>query len=167
MLKKIFGITLLILSITVRSEAEEHASTNVGVEILKFGESERLEKGQVTATPGLIGGLTDVQKIRFVNEGSIIIPAVKGKGMAVVYKITGEPIGKEIVLDMRSIHPPILDPTSGKVSTTGNWFSKKTVGTQSFRDYEFTEEWEVVAGEWIFEFWYEGKKLNSQKFIVN
>jgi hypothetical protein len=167
MFKNIFGIAVLVLSLAARSEAERYHSSDVGIEIIKFGQSERLETGQVSYNSETTNGLTGIGKIKFLSEGKADILAVKGKGMAVTYKVIGKPLSKEIVLEMRTIHPPISNPITGKTGAVSSWFVKSQIGSHSFRDYEFTEQWEIVAGEWVFEFWLEGKKLSSQKFIVN
>jgi hypothetical protein len=40
------------------------------------------------------------------------------------------------------------------------------IGTTQFRSYVLDNDWEVVPGVWIFQVWYQGRKLAEQKFTL-
>jgi len=39
-------------------------------------------------------------------------------------------------------------------------------GMRAYREFQFDQSWEIVPGEWTFEFWHGKEKIGEQKFCV-
>ena len=97
------------------------------------------------------------------------IPLIKGAQMYLQYRIKPFPDHPAYV-DFRQVlkHPEMTLP-DGSVSTGSDIpFKGKVSANQSigYIGYGFDEEYELVEGDWVFEVWYQDKKLVEQKFTT-
>lgn len=60
----------------------------------------------------------------------------------------------------------LLDPASGVRHYESEYTIRGTIGAQAYREFMFDHTWEIVAGEWVFEFWQDGRKVGSETFCV-
>ena len=63
-------------------------------------------------------------------------------------------------------HPLIKNPELQKEISIDKWIRDMGVGCLGFSGFMFEEDWEIEEGEWIFELWFNDKKLTEKKFIV-
>ncbi len=106
-----------------------------------------------------------IEKVRSTEH----IPLFKGVQMYMQYRIWSFP-DQPAYVDLRRIlkHPKMTLP-DGSVSTGSEYMLKGKVSVNqviAFTGYGFDEDYELVEGDWVFEIWYRGKKLNEQKFTT-
>ena len=97
------------------------------------------------------------------------VPLIKGGQMQMQFRIWSFPDYPAHV-DLRRVlkHPPMSLP-DGTVSTGSDYMMKGRVRVNqviAYTGYSFDEDYEMVAGEWIFEIWYQEKKLVEQHFTT-
>jgi len=97
------------------------------------------------------------------------IPAVIGTSFGVFYAVRGGGApGTVVPLTAITRFPPngLTNPDTGRRFTQSRYETTGTVGEPVFRSYTFDHAWELVPGEWVFEFWSEGRKVGEQRFMV-
>ncbi len=97
------------------------------------------------------------------------IPLIKGVQMYLQYRIWPLP-AQTGYADLRRVlkHPPMTLP-DGSVSTGSDYMIKGKVSANQaigYTGYGLDEDYELVEGDWIFEIWYQDKKLIDQKFTT-
>jgi len=102
-------------------------------------------------------------------ESTERIPLVKGASMYLQYKIWSLP-NRPAYVDLRRVlkHPEMSLP-DGTVTTGSNFEVKRKVSSNHvivYTGYGFDEDYELVEGDWVFEIWYQDKKLIEQKFTT-
>lgn len=105
--------------------------------------------------------------VRFV-ERTRMIPAKKGVQFGFTYEITGVTDPKPMEVMVIVTHPSIRKP-DGTVSTGFKFKEKVPVadGTaKGFTGYSFDHDYELVQGEWKFEFWVREGKILECTFVA-
>lgn len=152
---------------TTATQASDPHGARPQILIVNFGESTSTPSGTSvrvpTTTTGVINDSTD---FRFVRNQVFDIPARLRAAMAVEYFVVGGPTGKTVTLEMRTIHPPLTNPATGETTRVSRWFTAVPKNFKQWRAYTFEYDWEVVPGEWTFEFWYDGQFVTQQVFNV-
>ena len=102
-------------------------------------------------------------------ESTERIPLVKGAQMYLQYRIWPLP-NQPAYVDLRRVlrHPEMKLP-DGSVSTGSDFEVKRRVSSNHvivYTGYGFDEDYELLEGDWVFEIWYEDKKLIEQKFTT-
>ena len=97
------------------------------------------------------------------------IPLIKGAQMYLQYRIKPFP-DRPAYVDFRQVlkHPEMTLP-DGSISTGADIpFKGKVSANQSigYIGYGFDEDYELVEGDWVFEVWYQDKKLVEQTFTT-
>jgi len=118
---------------------------------------ERLREGAV---------LNVVQNAHLINDTTAIIGRV-GVRFGLRYTAAGVDGNTELKLVINFPAPGLRDPATGKVSFQSEFTVKPAPGAVHYWEYHFENEWEVVAGLWIFEFWIDGRRLAEQRFCVS
>lgn len=158
------GVFLLPVLATSISQSDEHRVERASVS----------ERGIFQANSGgppvgysSFGPITKVRDVSLVKS-TTIIPARKSLRFGLRYIITGAPIGgrAEIKLVTRFPELGLLDPASGVRHHHSEYMIEGVIGAPAYREFRFDRSWEIVPGEWVFEFWHAGRKLGSQKFCV-
>lgn len=113
------------------------------------------------------GPVTEVRNVSLVLA-TTTIPARKSLRFGVRYIIEGAPAGAAVDLRLVTRFPEagLLDPVSGLRHYQSEYTIRGAIGAPAYREFMFHELWEVVAGEWVFEFWSGGRNIGSQKFCV-
>jgi len=97
------------------------------------------------------------------------IPLVKGAQMYLQYRIWSFPDTPAFVDLRRTLkHPPMTLP-DGTVSTGSDYTMKGRVSVNQvvgYTGYGLDEEYELVEGDWVFEIWFDDKKIIEQKFTT-
>lgn len=97
------------------------------------------------------------------------IPLIKGGQMYLQYRIWPLP-AQPAYADLRRVvkHPEMTLP-DGSVSTGSDYMIKGKVSSNqviAYTGYGLDEDYELVEGDWIFEIWYQDKKMIEQKFTT-
>ncbi|MDT9702363.1 DUF3859 domain-containing protein, partial [Streptomyces sp. P17] len=87
------------------------------------------------------------------------IPARQSLRFGLRYVVEGAPAGARVELRLVTVFPEpgLLDPASGVRHYESEYTIRGSIGTQAYREFMFDHTWEIVAGEWIFEFWHDGR----------
>ena len=93
------------------------------------------------------------------------VPARIGIRFGFRYEILGTPANAPIVLTMVGKHPPLKNPTTGKMKTTDTYQLNSWIG-KTYTSNSLNEKSDCVPGQWSFEVWHAGKKLCEQSFLV-
>jgi len=133
-----------------------------------------LERGIFHASSGdrpiaqsSLGAVANVRNASLV-QSTTTIPARKSLRFGLRYVIEGAPAGARVELRLVTVFPEagLLDPASGVRHHESEYSIRGTIGAQAYREFMFDQTWEIVAGEWMFEFWHDGRKLGSETFCV-
>jgi len=137
------------------------------VEIVEAGLLEARKIDSV-ATPGTASGKTSVLDSIVFYELSRQVPARLGMQFGARYRIVGAPDGETTSIRTRWVVPApgMRNPVTGAITHVDEAEENVTIGTDRLAGYKFGQEWEVVRGPWILEFWANGRKLNSVTFTV-
>lgn len=97
------------------------------------------------------------------------IPLIKGGQMYLQYRIWPLP-AQTAYADLRRVlkHPPMTLP-DGSVSTGSDYMIKGKVSSSQaigYTGYGLDEDYELVEGDWIFEIWYQDRKMVDQTFTT-
>jgi hypothetical protein len=148
---------------------------NASAQMLRVDRIKVAEYGIYTAdvdsavlAPGTpAGARTEVSDVKHAAT-TRSIPAQTGVRFGFRYILVGSPSGVTLPLHMVTIFPkPGLRAHPGARPQARSEFDKPvTIGTTSYRDYSFEQDWEIVPGVWTFQIWYQGRMLAEQKFTV-
>jgi len=97
------------------------------------------------------------------------IPLIKGGQMYLQYRIWPLP-AQTAYADLRRVlkHPAMTLP-DGSVSTGSDYMIKGRVSSSQaigYTGYGLDEDYELVEGDWVFEIWYQDRKLIEQTFTT-
>jgi hypothetical protein len=93
------------------------------------------------------------------------VPARIGIRFGFRFEILGTPANAPIVLTMVGKHPPLKNPTTGKMETTDTYQLNSWIG-KTYTSNSLDQKSDCVPGQWSFEVWHEGTKLCEQSFLV-
>lgn len=102
-------------------------------------------------------------------ESTELIPLVKGAQMYLQYRLWPLPNQPAYVNLRRVLKHPEMKLPDGSVSTGSDFEVKRRVSSNHvivYTGYGFDEDYELVEGDWVFEIWYQDKKLIEQKFTT-
>ena len=128
-----------------------------------------LRSGGVVDDPNTSTGKVTAKPVIQLVESTERIPLLKGAQMYLQYRIKPFP-DRPAWVDFRQVlkHPEMTLP-DGSVSTGSDIsFKGKVSANQSigYIGYGFDEDYELVEGDWVFEVWYQDKKLVEQTFTT-
>lgn len=137
------------------------------VEVVEAGLLEARKVDSVT-TPGTATGKTSVLDSIVFYESSRQVPARLGVQFGARYRIVGTPEGATTSIRTKWVipQPGMRNPLTGATATVDEAEESVVIGTDRLAGYKFGQEWEVVRGPWILEFWAGSRKLNSITFTV-
>lgn len=138
----------------------------IGAQITQYGIAQvELGDGVVETPTTTTGEMREVLDVQY-DTTTDRIPATLGTSFGVQYIIWGAPRGSWVPLEMRTVHPPLTNPATGRTTTQSVWQTEARVGDISGRIYTLEYDWEVVPGDWSFEIYYEGTLIEKQDFIL-
>lgn len=113
------------------------------------------------------GPVTKVRDVSLV-QSTTTIPARKSLRFGLRYVIAGVPAGARVEIKLVTRFPEagLLDPITGVRHYESEYTIRGVVGAPAYREFRFDRSWEIVSGEWVFEFWHAGRKIGMQKFCV-
>ncbi len=76
--------------------------------------------------------------------------------------------GADAELTFKTSFPPggLRNPSNGQLMFQSMQTAVVPLGAQLYWEYHLENDWEVVPGVWIFEFWHSNKKIGEQRFCV-
>ena len=113
------------------------------------------------------GSVIGARNISLVRSTTTIL-ARKSLRFGLRYVIVGSPAGAPVDVRLVTRFPEagLLDPASGVRHYESEYTMRGAIGVPAYREFVFDHSWEIVAGEWVFEFWQAGRKIGSQRFCV-
>lgn len=151
--------SFLLLSSVVIAEEQ------IKIEIVEFGIYSRSERHSTPDASAPTGQVFMGGKVT-LKEQTGVIPAVLGGKFGFGYSVTGNN-GKPVPLTVVYHFPKMTDPQTLK-EFSHYVKNVKTIPEEPLPRmlWDFTESWELVPGDWIFQI-YQGKtKLVEKKFTV-
>ncbi len=142
------------------------AAASPSAEILEFGYYEVLSEGQRYEDQNITSGITQAGATVKLVQQTDIIPIEAGRLFGFHFQLKGFTGKEDIELREVVVHPRMTKP--GQKASTG-YETKLPLIIRSgeltdYTGYSLNHDFEMVAGEWRFELWYEDKKLLEQKF---
>jgi hypothetical protein len=109
--------------------------------------------------------INTVRAPRLVNDTKAIVGQV-GVRFGLRYIAVGTDGGAQLKLVIK--YPPsgLRDPATGRFSFESELNVRPTPGAINYWEYHFEHDWEVILGQWVFEFWIDDKKLTEERFCV-
>lgn len=141
-------------------------------QVFQFGIYKAVKKGQIRESTETNTGKVMRKPTLEHEKMTDRIPLVKDTYFGFQYRLWNLPPEVMIkpVMPLRKvlIHPEMTLPDG---STTTGWDRtfKGRVQTQQvmgFDGYGFNEDYELVEGDWIFQVWYQDRKLIERKFVT-
>ena len=95
-----------------------------------------------------------------------IIRIKPGLFFGIRYVIRGAPLGARVPVKIVQRYPKagLHNPQTQKTTFGFQRSALNSIGYPNYEGYHLGKTWEAVAGTWIFEIWYGGRKLAEQKF---
>lgn len=146
------------------SQADEHRVDRVSVRERGIFQA---QSGGPPVDPSRLGPVTKVRDVSLVRS-TTTIPARKSLRFGLRYVIDGVPAGARVEIKLVTRFPEagLLDPITGVRHQESEYTIPHTIGAPAYREFRFDRSWEIVPGEWVFEFWHGGRKIGMQKFCV-
>lgn len=140
--------------------------TREGVTIVERGIYVAIEKSGPVARSGL-GPVSRIAHASLI-QSTDIIPARRTLRFGLRYVIEGAPRGSAVDVRIVTRFPNtgLLDTTTGIKHRSSEYTITAKVGVVAYRDFQFHEAWEIVPGEWVFEFWLAGREVGSHTFCI-
>ncbi|MFH1344603.1 MAG: DUF3859 domain-containing protein [Pseudomonadota bacterium] len=162
----LWATSVFVFSVLASCSAQSHEHRVDHVSVLEAGIFQA-QSGGVPAGYSSFGPITKVWDVSLV-QSTTTIPARKSLRFGLRYVITGAQAGAKVEIKFVTRFPEagLLDPITGVRYHESEYIGRRVVGAPAYREFRFDRSWEIVSGEWIFEFWHEGQKIGTQKFCV-
>ncbi len=153
----------------VTRDAESYLDKPVTGRVNQHGLYKLLRSGGVVDDPKTNTGKVVAKPVLQLVETTERIPLIRGAQMYLQYRIKPFP-DQPAWVDLRQVlkHPEMTLP-DGSVSTGADIPFKSRVSVNQsigYIGYGFDEDYELVEGDWVFEVWYQDKKLLEQTFTT-
>lgn len=158
--------SVFVFSILASSNAQSHHHRVDRASVLECGIF-RAQSGGMPAGHSSFGPIAKVWNASLV-QSTTAIPARKSLRFGLRYVINGAPAGASVDIKFITRFPEagLLDPITGVRHHESEYTGRREVGVPAYREFRFDRPWEIVSGEWVFEFWHEGRKIGMQRFCV-
>jgi hypothetical protein len=136
------------------------------VKILDFGIYSAEQTRSYPTRGTAMGVVTELRNYKLVTQTETVRARI-GMRFGVKYQIVGRPQNHKVAITWITHFP-----AAGMINANGEKFEKNEfemetkIGEQTYRTYTFDEAWEIVPGDWVFEFHYQGRKLGEKRFTV-
>jgi hypothetical protein len=107
----------------------------------------------------------EMREQQLLKKGDMIA-ATLGTTFGITYTLTGTPpkAGVKVVIEV--VHPPTVNPKTGKTSTLEKAVFQESIGAPAYCDMQLDTPESVAAGQWTFRVIYESKVLLEKSFQV-
>ncbi len=128
-----------------------------------------VRSGGLVDNPNTSTGKAVVNPVIELVKSTDRIPLIKGAQIYLQYRLWYLP-DQPTYIDLRRVlkHPEMKLP-DGSVATGSEYMMKQKVSVNQaigYTGYGLDEDYELVEGDWVFEIWYQGKKMIDQKFTT-
>ena len=174
-MKHLLLALVCVLLVTACSQATDEAITmdqskapdrDIVGRVTQYGLYEVLRTGPLVDKPDTNTGKTHSASTIQHSERTDQIPISKGIYFGFQSRI--EPLPGKAFIKLKKIvrHPEMVLPDGSMTSGYQVSETKKVSSGVAFTTsgYSLDEDYELVAGEWIFQYWFEGQLLVEQKF---
>ena len=149
--------------------ASEPANDRI-LQILVRKQGIYLASGDDRLLPTVAGDVYRVRDVKLVR-GTTVIPIHKGLRFGLHYTVVERAPGfaaRSISLRMvtKFPHHGLSDPRSGETYFRKEYVIERPLGSSGYRVFHLDEDWELVPGLWVFEFWHDDKKIAEQEFCL-
>jgi hypothetical protein len=146
--------------------AHAHLPKVYGVSVFDRGQYRAVSAG-LSPSIGSMGPVHSVHSAQLV-AATMSIPARQHVRFGLRYVVEGVPRGTMVDIRMVTRFPAVglVEPTSGQRIFSREYRQPVQLGLPGYRDYALDEDWEVVPGRWLFEFWIGDRKLKEQEFCL-
>ena len=162
-----FVLVLLAATITAITGTPAWSDSHIQrVVIIERGQYHAVSGG-LSPRIGNMGPLHAVHSVQLI-AGTNTIPARRNTRFGLRYVVEGSPAGASVELRMVTRFPDggLEEPGTATRHNTHEYRLPVKLGVPGYRDYNLDEEWEVVPGLWVFEFWQGGRKLKEEVFCL-
>jgi len=161
-----FVLSLLLLTLSCVSASAETPRID-RIEIVDYGVySAHIDRQ--AAAPGTMAG--EMNLLNNVEHAvtTRMITAQLGVHFGFRYTVVGGPEGTAVSLHHVTIipNPGLNNPANHRRKTRNEYDLTSLIGEQSYTDYSFDNDWEIVPGIWTFQIWYGDRMLAEQKFTI-
>jgi DNA-binding phage protein len=113
------------------------------------------------------GSVIKVRNVSLVRSTTTILARTSLR-FGLRYVVVGAPVGASVDIRLVTRFPEsgLLDPATGIRHYESEYTIRGAIGIPAYREFIFDHSWEIVAGEWVFEFWQAGRNIGSQRFCV-
>ena len=162
-LQGLFGLFGLVCWVSPATAAED-----IKVEILEYGiyssKSEVKRERNYATTTGYVRSAKEVELL----EQTTNIPLNKSRLFGFKFRISGLDEADYARFHLVVKHPEMIRP-NGTRSTGYDYainLNTKSGVVENQSGYSLDKDFELVEGDWEFEYWYKGKKILGQKFTT-
>ena len=151
---------------TITTDQSRAPDQEIVGRVTHYGLYEVLRTGPLIDNPDTNTGKTHSASTIQLIEQTNRIPISKGVYFGFQTRI--EPLPGKAFIKLKKIvrHPEMLLPDGSATSSYDVNETKKVSSGVAFTTsgYSLDEDYELVAGEWVFQFWYENSLLVEQRF---
>ncbi len=126
-------------------------------ETVRAGKAEKNERSAMGELHAIVGH-------RLVRPGADIMGQL-GSSFGVELRFLNLP-GPFATVTVRTTHPPITNPKTGRTTTLSEFDWLVPEGESVYFGHTFDELWQIAEGTWTSQVIYEGKVLAEQSFTV-
>jgi len=142
------------------------ANAAPGAEILEYGYYEVQGEGERYEDQGVTSGVVQAGPTVKLVQQTDVIPIEAGRLFGFRFRLKGFSGKEDIEIREVVTHPPMTRP--GQTASTGFETKLPLIVRRGelvdYAGYRLNHDYEMVEGDWRFEFWYEDKRLFEQKF---
>jgi hypothetical protein len=162
---RVAGAALVCVSAFLGAAGPASAAGEPAVRINAFGLFETVRAGKAEkAERSAMGKLHAVVAHRLVRPGTEIVGQV-GSSFGVDLRFENLP-GPWATVTVRTTHPPITNPSTGKTTTVSEFEWLVPQGESVYFGHTFEAMWQIAEGIWKSQVVYRGKVLAEQSFKV-
>lgn len=156
-------------STTAQNSITTSHNTAIKSRVVEAGIYRLVRSGGLIDDPSTSTGKSVSKPVVELIQTSQRIPLIKSAQMYFQYRIWPVP-NQPAYADIRRVlkHPPMTLP-NGKVVTGSEFTIKNRVSVNQligYTGYGLDEDYEMVAGDWVFEIWYQNRKVVEQTFTT-
>ena len=164
-----FRFALALLPVLLAACTSTHTTKQDNLVSLKVQElnsgisqSRAVYKEEMTDSPSGLHSFSD--NFRIVKQTDTI-PARLGQKFGVIFQMTSS-ADRPLEVEQVWIFPSPIRFADGREFKEVRYKVEKPTNEPTFSFYELENEYEVVKGEWIYQMFYQGKKIFEKKFHI-
>jgi len=164
MMRRAALFVILALAAAVPAAAPA-ASGEPSATILSYGRFETRRTGEIEKSERTASGeLQSVSAHRLIQQTDEIVGQL-GNSFGLDLRLENFPPGPAM-LTIRSIHPPITNPKTGRTMTVSEYDWPVTMRDNVYFGYTFDHGWEIAEGVWTKQVVYKGRVIAEKKFKI-